>query len=97
MRYSADDFARVGQEIFGLEECNAVGDFYDLCLFRMYKEAHASGDALDVFAQPFEVLFVGMQDDTVVHIRIVAVQPSDGLAVRVDARRKKYPCDLRKW
>lgn len=73
VRYSADDFASVGQEIFCLEECDAVGDFYDLCLFRMHEEAHASCDALDVFTQTLEIFFIGMQDDPVVHVRIVAV------------------------
>lgn len=73
MRYPADDFAGIGQKIFCLEECNAVGDFDDLCLFRMYKEPHVSSNALDVFAQLFKILFVGMQDNAVIHIRIVAV------------------------
>lgn len=73
MWYPTDDFACVGQEIFCLEECDAVGDFDDLCLFRVYKEAHVSCDALDVFTQALEILFIGMQDDPVVHVRIVAV------------------------
>ena len=95
MWYPADNFACVGQEIFCLEECNAVGDFYDLCLFRVYKETHVSCDALDVFTQTLEILFIGMQDDPVVHVRIVAMQPLDGLAVRVDTCREENPCDLR--
>ena len=50
MWYPTDDFAGVGQDIFCLKECDAVGDFDDLCLFWVYKEAHVSCDALDVFA-----------------------------------------------
>lgn len=92
--YPADDFARAGQEIFGLEKCDAVGDFDDLCLFGVYEEAQAASHALDVFAQVLEILFVRMQDDTVIHIRIIAMYLPDGLAVRVDARRKKYSCNL---
>ena len=94
MWYPTDDFASVGQEIFCLEECDAVRDFYDLCLFRMHEETHASCDALDVFAQLFKILFVWMQDDTVIHVRIIAMQPPDGLAICIDARRKKYSCNL---
>ena len=71
MWYPTDDFAGVGQDIFCLKECDAVGDFDDLCLFWVYKEPHVSSNALDVFAQLFKILFVGMQDDTVIHIRIM--------------------------
>ena len=95
MWYSADDFPGVCQEIFSLEECDAVGDFYDLCLFGMHEEAHVSCDALDVFAQVLEILFVRMQDDTVIHIRIIAMYLPDSLAICIDARRKKYSCNLR--
>lgn len=94
MWYPADDFASVGQEIFCLEECDAVGDFDDLCLFLVYKEAHVSCDALDVFAQVLEILFVRMQDDTVIHIRIIAMYLPDSLAICIDARREKYSCNL---
>ena len=73
MWYPADDFAGVGQKVFCLEECDAVGDFYDLCLFGMHEETHVSCDALDVFTQTLEILFVWMQDDPVIHVRIVAV------------------------
>ena len=74
-----------------------MGDFYDLCLFRMYEESHLARDVLDVSAQALEILFVRMQDDTVIHIRIIAMQLPDGLAVRVDTCWKENPCDLREW
>lgn len=74
-----------------------MGDFYDLCLFRMYEESHLARDVLDVSAQALEILFVRMQDDTVIHIRIIAMQLPDGLAICIDACREEYPSNLREW
>ena len=74
-----------------------MGDFYDLCLFRMYEESHLTRDVLDVSAQALEILFVRMQDDTVIHIRIIAMQLPDGPAICIDACREEYPSNLREW
>lgn len=59
------------------------------------KDAKRASNLLDVFKQTAKKILVRVDDDAVIHIRVIAVDALHGLAIRINERRVEYADDLR--
>lgn len=94
-RNAANDLARVGQNIAGLEEREAVRQLYDLRLPVVDVQAYTLGDFLDLGQELPQIFLAMVNHDPIVHIGVIAPEALHGLAIGINRRRKENPCNLR--
>ena len=94
MRYTPDDFPGLGDCVSGLEEGKATGELHYLGLAVVDVYAKFCRYALDFLQEFLQECFARMNDDTVIHVSVIAVYTSYCLTVMVNPAGQVHSCYL---
>lgn len=90
----ADNPAFFCEDVPCFQPCKAVRQLDDLRFTMIDEDAETIRDFFYLEKQLFQIFFTRMNDNTVIHVYVIAVYPLDGLAVCINLCRIEDADDL---